>query len=365
MKLTISQQSFSKVLNSSGRIATGKAGLPVLNNVLLRTSGNRLTVAATNLEIAVTTSISAKVAEGGEITIPAKLLSEFVSNLPKEDVQLESNGTSVVVSCGGYTSTINGIVAEEFPELPVINEDTSIHYSIQTSDFKESSNQTLFAASNDPTRPVLTGVYWHSHDGSLYLVSTDGYRLAERKLIETKSELAAIIPTSTIQEVLRIMSEDTGAVDILFDETQVRFRLGDSEVTSRLIDGKYPDYRKLIPSEFETTATVQYDDIVRTSKIASLFARQVGGSITMDVSNDDNTISISSIASEVGENKSTIDATIYGGGMVSLNSRYLTEVLNVISSKTTTFSFNGKLSPILITADEMSHYKHVIMPLKS
>ena len=366
MKLTLTQENFSKALNACGRVASSKAGLPVLANILIRTEKNRVIVAATNLEIAVTTTISAKVTEQGQITVPARLISDFVSNLPKETVEIETKGAHTTITCGGYTSTLNGIVADEFPELPTIDEKKSIHYSVQVGDFKQVAAQTLFATSNDPTRPVLTGVYWHSHEGYLYLVGTDGYRLSERRLIETSSTLAAVVPATTIQEVLRVTDDSAQTVDVLFDETQVRFRAGDSEVTSRLIDGNYPDYRKLIPATSETVATVATSDLTRTAKIAGLFARQVGGSITMAADQDGKQLAIRSVASEVGENLSTIAGDITGNGSVALNSRYLSDALGAFEADQITLSYSGKLAPILLsTQDKDANFTHIIMPLKS
>lgn len=367
MEVTLAQEKLAKALAIAGRIATNKANLPVLNNVLLRADKNHLVVAATNLEIAATTSIGAKIPQTGSITVPAKLLSEFVSNLPsKNTVDLKTKASALTVHCGGYTSTLNGIEADEFPELPTINEKTSVHYTISTHDFKQATAQTIFACSNDVTRPVLTGVYWYSHDGWLYLVGTDGYRLAERKLVETKSEVAAIIPTSTLQEVLRSITESTEEIDILLDESQVRFRIDEVEITSRLIEGAYPDYRKLLPQKTDPVATVKTDELVRTTKIASLFARESGGSITLVSSKESQKVSIESVASDVGENNSEIDADVLSDGKVSLNSRYLAEVLSVIDAKEITITFSGKLAPIVLTSTAKEpNYTHIIMPLKS
>jgi DNA polymerase-3 subunit beta len=366
MEVSLTQEKLARALAIASRVATNKANLPVLNNVLLRVDKNQIVVAATNLEVAATTSIGAKITQPGSITVPAKIISEFVSNLPNNTIELQTKGSSLTIKSGGYSSTLNGIDADEFPELPTIEEKTSVHYSLSTQDFKQAITQTIFTCSSDVTRPVLTGVYWHSHDGWLYLVGTDGYRLAERRLVETKSELAAIVPTSTLHEVLRALGDTHEEIDILFDEAQVRFRIGEVEITSRLIDGKYPDYRKLLPEDREPVATVKTTDLVRTTKIASLFARESGGSITLSTDKEQQKVSIESVASDVGENTSQIDAVISTDGKVSLNSRYLAEVLSVIDADELTVSFSGKLAPIVLAStDKNSDYTHIIMPLKS
>jgi DNA polymerase-3 subunit beta len=366
MELTVTQENLARALTVVGRVASTKTQLPILSNILLRTDGSRLLVAATNLEIASAQYIGAKIAKPGAITIPARLVSEFISSLPKEQVELKVVGDNLHIKSGSYSSIINGFIADDFPELPTINESSSIQYSINVEDFKQAVSQTIITASNDSTRPVLTGVYWHSNDGELYLAATDGYRLSERRLVKTTSEVSAIIPTQTLQEVLRTIADESSEIDILFDETQVRFRINEAEIISRLIDGNFPDYRQLIPKSSETNLTMNKSDFVRITKIAGLFARESGGSITLTVNEEKKSISLHSIASELGENTSEATADVKGDGQVTLNSRYLSEALSVIDGDLVEFSFSGKLSPcVLKSTDKDTNYYHIIMPLKS
>jgi len=165
MELSVTQENLARALTAVGRVATSKAGLPVLSNILLRTEGNRLLVAATNLEIAATYYIGAKVVKQGSITLPARLVSEFVSSLPKGTVDLNVKTTRMTIASGNYTSVVNGMDADEFPELPAIDEKQAVTYSVATHDLKQALNQTVITSSSDSTRPVLTGVYWHSVDG--------------------------------------------------------------------------------------------------------------------------------------------------------------------------------------------------------
>lgn len=365
MELSVTQENLTKALSNVGRVASSKAGLPILNNILLRTDGNRLLIAATNLEIASTHYIGAKIIAPGAITIPARLMSEFVASLPKGTIDLKVKDTRLTISSGSYTSVINGVLADEFPELPTIDETSSIHYSLNAEDFKQAVSQTIITSSSDSTRPVLTGVFWHSFEGYLYLAATDGYRLSERQLMETTSDAAAIIPTTTLQEVLRTTTDDVTDIDVLLDDTQVRFRVGESEITSRLIDGNYPDYRKLIPDASETNITIETNEFVRITKIAGLFARESGGSVTLTADKEKQTLSIHSIASELGENTSSSQAEVSSDGQVTLNSRYLSEALSVVDGAMVTFRFSGKLAPCVLTAKDNTNYKHIIMPLKS
>ena len=166
--------------------------------------------------------------------------------------------------------------------------------------------------------------------------------------------------------MLRTIVDGDDEVDVLFDETQVRFRINDAEIISRLIDGNFPDYRQLVPKKSDNIIKISKSDFVRITKIAGLFARESGGSITLTVSAETKSLSIHSIASQYGENTSEATADVTGEGQVTLNSRYLTEALSVIDGDEVEFSFSGKLSPcVLKSTDPKTNYYHIIMPLKS
>lgn len=366
MELTVTQENLARALSGVGRVASSKAGLPILGNILLRTDGTRLLVAATNLEIAATYHIGSKIITPGAITIPARLINEFISSLPSGTVELKVTDSHLSITAGRYSSVINGMPADDFPELPTIDEKTSVLYKIGAADFKQAVSQTIITAGTDSTRPILTGVYWHVADGNVYLAATDGYRLSERNLMPAEGNLAAIIPASTLQEVLRTLTDDIDEIEMLFDETQVRFRMNTVEVTSRLIDGKYPDYRQLIPASSESSVVINTSEFTRITKIAGLFARTSGGSITLTADSEKQTLSLHSIASELGENTSTAEAKVTGDGQVTLNSRYVSDALSVIGADMVEFRFSGKLAPCVITPiGDTTNYTHIIMPLKS
>lgn len=365
MKVSVSQEKFAKALNNIKDIASSRNELAVLNNILIRTDEGRLLIAGTNLEIASTQYLSVKIDKPGSITIPARLVSEFVSNLPNDIVNLEVEKDHLKITSGNFSSIINGIVADEFPELPTVDSKESVSVQISIEDLKKAISQTKIAVSSDMSRPVLTGVYWHTYEGFLYLAATDGYRLAEKRLMKTDVELSAIIPASTLSEVVKSI-DDTSDVKIIFDESQVCFKTDNIEIISRLIDGRFPDYRQLIPDKSETEVRINKADFARVTKIAALFARESGGGITLKASKDDSLLSIHSIASELGENTSEANATISADGQITLNSRYLNEVFNIIEGTDLIFSFNGKLAPCLIQEDiKKPDYKHIIMPMKS
>ncbi len=367
MEIKILQEKLAKALNTVSRVAAGsRATLPILSNVLIRVDDNKVTLTTTNLDMAVVSYLPASQSKNGVITVPARLMAEFVGNLPRgEVVEIGANNDKVTIKAGGYTSTINGASAEDFPELPEIDEAKAVKFQMGVEEFKEGLSQVMIAASNDTTRPALTGVYFNTFEGSLYLAATDGYRLAERKFIDkVSSEVMAIVPAVSLQEVLRSLSDDVTEIELLFDETQVRFRLGEIEITSKLIDGSFPDYRQLIPKQTEISLELKRDELVRITKLAALFAKEVGGSIVCEANVENKNFSVASVANELGENNSAIEAEPNADGKVTLNSRFLLDALNVLDGNEIEFGFSNKLDPVVLRGKKDKNYIHIIMPLK-
>ena len=361
MKLQVTQENLAKALNTVARIANTRGTLPILANVLLKTVDNRLSIAATNLDIAITHFIGSKQSREGAITVPARLMQDFVSSLPGGIIELKLEDNKLHITTDKYQSTINGITAEDFPVMPAISEGQS--WTIDSKLLKTGLQQVIVAASSDEARPVLTGVYFHTFEGSLYLVATDSYRLAEKKLLPLEQDMKLLIPASAMQDLLRILGDREETVEITHDDQQVLFRVGDVELVTRLIEGNYPDYRKLIPAAFTTSATLKRAELANITKVSSLFARESAGSVTINVESD--LVSIRSVASQLGENVSSATADVKGGGTITLNSRYLLDGLNVMGGEDVSFSFNGKLEPSVLKEPKQDDYLHVIMPLKS
>ena len=368
MELEVDSGKLSKALNVVSRVAAGsRTTLPILNNVLIRVDGGKVSLTTTNLDMAVIDYLPVSDSKDGVMTVPAKLLAEFVSNLPRGTVvKIKTDGMKVNVVSKGYKSTLNGTLADDFPELPEIDEKKVVKFLVGVDEFKVGVNQVIVASSNDLTRPALTGVYFNTADGTMYIASTDGYRLSERKFIEkVESEVKAIVPTSSLSEVMRSIPEDAEEVEILFDEAQVRFRIGEIEITSKLIDGSFPDYRQLIPKECEAEVVVEKNELLRATKLAALFAREVGGSIVLEAKTSTGTFNVGAVANEYGENTSEIETEIEKDERITLNSRFLIDAINALEEEKVKLKFSGKLTPIVVTNAKSDKYTHIIMPLKS
>jgi len=363
MKLQVTQEHLNQALSSVSRVANARNSLPILSNVLIKTLNNRLCLAATNLDIAIIHYIGAKISSEGSITVPARLMQEFVSNLPNGVIDIELVKSKLKITTEQYQSVVNGMSAEDFPIMPTIA--NGYKWSVSSSSLKAALNQVVFAASSDETRQVLTGVYIHSQNNKLYIVATDSYRLAEKELDQKNVDVSLLVPYTAMQDLMRVMANYDGEVSVTHDSQQVLFQVGDVELIARLVEGNYPDYQKLIPSDFASSAIVKKLDLVNITKVSSLFARESAGSITIELDELDSKISIRSVASQLGENTSTAKGKIVGSNSITLNSRYLLDALNVINSEDIFFGFNGKLEPTILKDPKANDYKHIIMPLKS
>jgi DNA polymerase III subunit beta len=363
MKLQVTQANLSKALGTVARIANSRNPLAILSNVLLKTENNRLSIAATNLDIGITHFIGAKIEKEGSITVPARLMQDFVSSLPDSVLNLDLTDNKLHITTDQYQSTINGIVADDFPVMPAIKEGVTWRSSAPA--FKKALSQVVFAASADDARPVLSGVYFHSIGGQAVAAATDSYRLAENKIGKATRTINFLVPATAAQDLLRIISDTDKEVVVTHDDQQVLFNVGDISLVARLIEGNYPDYRKLIPAKFSTVAKLAKADLLNITKVSSLFARESAGSITINADKTDGSVSINAIASQLGENTAKAAAKITGGGEITLNSRYLIDALNAFSTDEIEFCFNGKLEPIILRSTIEPNYLHLIMPLRS
>lgn len=363
MKLQVTQENLNRALGTVARVANARNPLPVLANVLIRADNNRLSIAATNLDIAITQYVGAKISNEGSITVPARLMQDFIGSLPGGVIDLNLDDAQLHISTEQYNSVINGIVADEFPVMPTIAGGST--WTVAAPLLKKALQQVVFAASSDESRPVLTGVLLHTVDDKLYMAATDSYRLAEKELGPNKTSVNLLIPATAMQDLLRILGDTEDPVKVTHDDQQVRFQVGDVELVARLLEGKYPDYRKLIPQSFSVTATVKRADFINVTKVSSLFARESAGSVTVEVDENTGKLSIRSIASQLGENTATATGTMIGSGSITLNSRYLLDALQALTTDEVVFGFNGKLEATLLKDAGNATYNHIIMPLKS
>lgn len=367
MKLVCAQADLERAVNIVTKAITPNTTLPVLNNILLKAEDKKLHFAATNLEVAVQYFIPAEVKNEGSVTIPAKLLSSYVNLLADENVEISlKEGETVEITSATSKTKMKGISANEFPVIPTVEKESTI--KVGTRDLETAISQTVFAASTNTSRPVLSGVLFDVKKDELKIVATDSYRLAEKTIkLDEKSgaEVECIVPAKTIIELGKILSKaEEKEVELSVSKNQVLFVVGDVNLISRLIEGKFPPYEKVVPKETKTKLEVLDEALANVVRRVSLFARENNNSIKISATNDGK-LSVSTDETRIGEEKAELDVKIEGeNNMIALNSQYLLDVLNYIQSDNVVIEIEDKLSPAVVRPVKGEDYVYIIMPLK-
>jgi DNA polymerase III subunit beta len=375
VKVSCLQETLQRALGQVSRAVATKTALPVLSNVLLATDDGRLKIAATNLEIGITTLVPAQVEEEGRITVDARLLSEFVNTLPNDTVQLSSDRVrfSLAVQCGRDKAAINGIDADDFPVIPTVSGE-AFTAVVDPQLLREMIGQVELAAAADDSRPVLAGVLTRFEGTTLTLAAADGFRLAVRQAelphaVESKFDV--IVPARAYRELARIIGDSTEplTLSITPNQSQLLVRVGDTEFLSRLIEGTFPDFRQIIPREFGTTVEVGRDAFVNAVRRSSYFARDNNDVVRITVKPGDGdldpgTIEVSATAAERGNSQSYVDSAVSGPELqIAFNARYLADVLGVIRQGQVLLGMNGGNQAGVVRAVGADDYTHVIMPM--
>jgi DNA polymerase-3 subunit beta len=373
MKLSCLQENFNRGLSIVGRAVATRTTLPITNNVLLAAEEGRLKLVATNLEMAISCWIGAKIEEEGAITVPARLLTEFVSSLPSDTIaiNLSPQTKTLGLKCARFEARISGVDAKDFPPIPSVDE--GITTSVEVEGLRQGINQVVFAAATEESRPVLTGVCTQFEGSTLTLAAADGFRLAVFKLpiaktVSQKTEV--IIPARTLSELNRLMSDQEEAVNITLNpnKSQVLFRLKSTELVSQLVQGTFPNYAQLIPKSYNTRVIVSVADFLRATKTASIFARDGSGIVRLVITPgsemNPGRLSVSARSEEIGDDVGEIDATVEGAdAKIAFNGKYLTDILSVLHESQVALETTNPSSPGLIRPVGTDNYTHVVMPM--
>jgi DNA polymerase-3 subunit beta len=381
MQISCVQENLAKGLSIVGRAVAARSTLPVLSNVLLETDNSRLKLAATNLEISITCWIGAMIEDEGSITVPGRLLGDMVTQLSSDQViSLQTKGGSLNVKCKGFDANLRGIPAEDFPVIPQVANQSSC--GVDPKDLQEALSQVSFAAATDDARPVLSGVQFSFRGNTLALAAADGFRLAVRTLEVSRpldQDLDIVVPARAVQEVTRILGEQTEPVEIVVtpNRSQILFHLNSVDVVSRLIDGTFPNVTQIIPTRHATRVIVNTKDFLNANKIASLIARDANNIIRLAVSGDGangssengagtpGSIDVASVA-EIGDTHSKVDAVVEGETLsvtVAFNGKYLGDVLGAMNATQVTLDLTSPSSPGVLRPVGATNHTHVIMPM--
>ena len=372
MKLQVLQENLNKALSYASRFASPKAQLPVLGNILFSAKKTKLLISATNLEISISVALGAQVKEEGELTIPARTIVDIVSNLPSSAIRLETEKENLEVSCPGFSSRLAGMNAADFPSVPSsVGKDAGIVLSKET--FLESLSQVSFSASSDETRPIITGVLFIFEKGSLTLVATDGFRLSQKK-IKTDAAVKTqklVLPKAALLELPRIAEDQD---DLLFcfkeKENQILFEVGNIILSSRILEGDFPPYDKIIPKDTSIKIRADKEELLRAVKLAAVFARDSANMVKIVVGKD--YLQLLAESSNAGSQKTKIEASIEGyspelaeGAFeIAFNYRFLEDFLKVVKGEEVNLGFSNANAPGVFTDPKDPDYLHLIMPVK-
>lgn len=373
MKFTCIKENLAHALDLVSSIAGKQINLPILTNILIQVEEAGVRLTATNLEVAVKANLRAKVENIGMFTVPAKTLTDFVHLLPDEQVEIELQENELKIKCGTSATKIKGIPAEEYPVVPDVEEKHG--YAVKTDEFKKALAQTILACAKNEIRPELSGIYFGlftDYFSGLVLAATDSYRLAEKKItVEQGKETAkAIVPNRTAQEIIRLLTlskseQNENQVRLWVSENQIALRYDDFELTSRLIEGKYPDYVQIIPSSFKTTAIFPISVITNKIKAASLFTTLGVNAVSFDLNVAESSIAISSTSTQTGEHSSELEAEVKGEeNSILLNHRYVLDGLQNLGSEEAELKMNSGDAPCLFKAKGQDDYLYIVMPIR-
>jgi DNA polymerase III, beta subunit len=374
MKVSSLQENLARGLATVGRAVPVRSTLPQASHVLLETDAGRLKLVATDLTIAVTCWIGATVEEEGAITVPARLLTDFVASLPNEKIDLSVSGRAkqLHLKCARNEATIAGMDAADFPPVPSVAEGLTL--SLAPGILRRAITQVQFAAATDDTRPVLTGIHTLAEGNVLTLAAADGFRLAVHHLPldqDVAEKVEVIIPARALREIERLLGEDDEPIEMAINaaRSQVLFRLKTVELVATLIQGTFPNYSQLIPQSYASRAEIDMKQFLQETRIAAIFARDGAGIVRLQMEPGEGDkgvgkLTISARAEEIGDHRGDMDVKLEGeASKIAFNSRYLQDVLSVLESQQVVLETTNPSSPGVIRPLGDERYVHVVMPM--
>jgi DNA polymerase-3 subunit beta len=374
VKISCLQENLAKGLSIVGRAVASRSTLPVLSNVMLATDSGRLKLSATNLELGINCWVGAKVTEEGATTVPARLLTDFVNSLPPEQIDLELAVRTQTLNarCARFEANIKGIDAQEFPIIPTAD-DGEHAIRLEPEALRQMIDQVVFAAATDESRPILTGVLARFEGDRLTMAAADGFRLSVRgaPLAQPVDEtIEVIIPARALGELARISADQEDWVEVVITpaRNQILFHLRDIDLVSQLIEGRFPDYRQIIPSSHTTRTVLDTSGFLKVARVSHLFARDAANIVRLEVAPGDELmpghITLAATSAELGDNVGQLDASIEGDPLeIAFNAKYLIDVLSVMDTAQVALETSSASSPGVLRPIGDDDFVHVIMPM--
>jgi DNA polymerase III subunit beta len=364
MQLEVLQEDLAQALDVAIHFVSTRSTLPILSNFFLIAQKTKLTIQSTNLEMSVSTSIGAKIKTEGQITLPAKTFYEIVTSLPKGQITLNINNEKLHIETTSFQSDLETFPANDFPQVPsTLNQKAS--FILNSSALSKALSKILFSVSLDEARPVLTGVLFNFAD-SLELVASDGFRLS-RKTVKLPTTLKAkniIVPRAALLELIKLSKNfDTIAFELKENDNQLILQIGETLITSRLIEGNFPDYEKIIPPTSPISVNIDKNDLTRSVKLASVFAREASSIVKFILLDD--SLELASENGKKGSQTSKIDAKIDGGALeILFNYKFVEEFLSIAEGESVEIKLVDSSSAAIFIDSKDTGFLHLIMPVK-
>ena len=364
MKLEILKEHLEQAVGVTSKVSNKNLSLPVLGCVVLKAEKERVVVRATNLDVSVEFVLKAKVLEEGTVAVPAGVFSQAVSTATDQKLIISFNENTLKIKGSHGVANIKTVDVSDFPTLPYVKEGEGVSYTLPSKDVVRALKSVAFASSTSGMRPELSSVFMIVSGGVLTTAATDSFRLAESKInIKIKNDSDPIlIPTRNVGDIVRVCSESE-TVEVRQGENQITFISGGSYITSRTIDGVFPEYDAIIPKNFTTTATTLTEDALRAFRKVSVFvdmSNQVG--LGVDLGNKK--FSIQSSNTSVGETVEEIEAALDGEDVfINFNARYVLDALTTISSDSVVFKIAGVGKPMVLSGVPDGGFTYLVMPM--
>ncbi|MBN1218279.1 MAG: DNA polymerase III subunit beta [Anaerolineae bacterium] len=379
MKVVCLQENLAKGLSIVGRAVASRSTLPILSNVKLETDGDRLKLSATDLEISINCWVGAKIEEEGSITVPARLLGEFVNSLPPEriDLHLDRETQTLNLKCARFESNIKGIDALEFPPIPTVSETDDL-IKLEPELLRTMISQVVFAAATDESRPIYTGVHVQFHENDLTMAATDGFRLSVKSTTLEQgfgTSADVIVPARTLNELSRIAGGQEQLIEVSIppDHRQIIFRLEDVEIASQLIEGEFANSTKIVDEAraFNTRSVLDTTSFLKAVRVSHLFARDTNNGVTLEIApaGDElmnGRVTFIATSPELGDNVVDVDASIEGESVeISFNAKYLIDLLSMVDSPQVVLETrNPDENPGVFRMVGDEKFTHIIMPMR-
>ncbi|MES2060087.1 MAG: DNA polymerase III subunit beta [Patescibacteria group bacterium] len=363
MKIEIIREKLLEAVSSAEKVSGKHVALPILSLIMLEAKGDTLALKATNLDVGVEVTLPAKISEEGTLALSGSILKSFLANIKSKNVVCETEENILKIKTDEGEVSINTSSAEEFPMIPKIEGEKS--WKIGSRDFVSGLNSVLWAASVSTIKPELSSVFVKEEADDLVFVATDSFRLAEKKI---KSKTARgfdpiLIPFKNALEIVRIFESYSGELDIVISKNQLSITTPTTHLSSRLVDGNFPDYRQIMPKEFETKATMLKQDLLQVLKLSSFFA-DTFNQIIISIMPSKKLMNISTKNNTVGESRQEIKAATEGESVtMPFNHRYVFDCLQSIDSESLVMKIAGAQKPLVISPASNSSFTYLIMPM--